>query len=504
MEAITRDSFYFLEPEQREGHPQTALPSSKSRVVDITAFSTQNPLKYHVKSHPRNVTDAAELKRIVHRPLVDDANSLQHVDRVYYEINWPFARSLLCRRFVKGVFDDWDSKKTELQEEFNLIDFQMFLFNADDRDELDRRPELDFSFFGPGSTSDGALLGAKDPDRILYHFGLDWMAIVPSSIGQNEEVFKRLRLGNKEILSNKCIVRRRTCIASIIQTQDTPKLLGSSLCPISWESKAKLVHRRTLILFNELHASQDGLNFKDWISPEKTNIWEVVDDFNLSKDNEVTTVAFIHRLTGTVWQEVVHAWRNVIDKASEHIRTSEKLALDKGLSIEQLETLAQDTWEDSLSWFTIHKLLIAHQKMISKSQSDLKALAKLVGLTEEKNQLQTCLDELKELETIVSQDFSTRGQSISSLVYNIIGVRNAQAAQTYSESMGRITWISFIFFPLIAVSGLFGMNIDLLANNPSVKWYFIVAVPFLVLVLGLALILNYAAPIRAKMRSKKD
>ena len=197
------------------------------------------------------------------------------------------------------------------------------------------------------------------------------------------------------------------------------------------------------------------------------------------------------------------------------------------LSIEQLETLAQDTWEDSLSWFTIQKLLIAHQKMISKSQSDLKALAKLVGLTEEKNQLQTCLNELKELETIVSQDFITRGQSISSLVYNIIGVRNAQAAQKYSESMGRITWISFIFFPLIAVSvsisanirmslvdqpadtsivsqGLFGMNIDLLANNPSVKWYFIVAVPSLVLVLGLALILNYAALIRAKVRSKKD
>lgn len=307
-----------------------------------------------------------------------------------------------------------------------------------------------------------------------------------------------------------------------------------------------MVHRRTLILFNELHASQDGLNFKDWISPEKTNIWEVVDDFNLSKDNEVTTIAFIHRLTGTVWQEVVHAWRNVVDKASEHIRTSvrpsrsslllsalkliawqENLALDKGLSIERLETLAQDTWEDSLSWFTIQKLLIAHQKMISKSQSDLKALAKLVGLTEEKNQLQTCLDELKELETIVSQDFITRGQSISSLVYNIIGVRNAQAAQKYSESMGRITWISFIFFPLIAVSvsisanirmslvdqptdtsivsqGLFGMNIDLLANNPSVKWYFIVAVPFLVLVLGLALILSYAAPIMAKVRSKKD
>ena len=62
---------------------------------------------------------------------------------------------------MKGGFDAWDSKKTELQEEVNLIDFQMFLFNADERDELNRRPELDFSFFGPGLTSDVALLGAR-------------------------------------------------------------------------------------------------------------------------------------------------------------------------------------------------------------------------------------------------------------------------------------------------------------------------------------------------------
>lgn len=130
----------------------------------------------------------------------------------------------------------------------------------------------------------------------------------------------------------------------------------------------------------------------------------------------------------------------------------EKLALDKGLSIEQLEGLAQDTWEDSLSWFTIQKLLNAHQKTISKAQADLKALTELVGLKDGKDQLQRCLEELQELETIVSQDFTKREQNISSLVYNIIGVQNAQAAQAYSESIGRITWISFIFFPLIAVS----------------------------------------------------
>lgn len=130
----------------------------------------------------------------------------------------------------------------------------------------------------------------------------------------------------------------------------------------------------------------------------------------------------------------------------------EKLALDKGLSIEHLESLAQDTWEDSLAWSTIQKLLIAHQKMISKSRSDLQALAKLVDLTGESDLLQVPLDELKELKTIVSQDFNTREQNISSLVYNIIGVENTQAVQAYGESVGRISSVSFIFFPLIAVS----------------------------------------------------
>jgi hypothetical protein len=92
------------------------------------------------------------------------------------------------------------------------------------------------------------------------------------------------------------------------------------------------------------------------------------------------------------------------------------LALKEDLSIKQLEDLAQCTWEDSLAWFTIQKLLIAHQKTILKTQKDLKSLAELVGLKNEEDTLQNALYELKELENIVSEDFSRRGQSISSLV----------------------------------------------------------------------------------------
>jgi hypothetical protein len=34
----------------------------------------------------------------------------------------------------------------------------------------------------------------------------------------------------------------------------------------------------------------------------------------------------------------------------------------------------------------------------------------------------------------------------------MIGVRNAQAAENYNKEIGGISWITFIFFPLIAVS----------------------------------------------------
>jgi hypothetical protein len=75
-------------------------------------------------------------------------------------------------------------------------------------------------------------------------------------------------------------------------------------------------------MFNELHSNGDGLGFKDWISPEKTNLWEVTADWNLYEDSEVTAVSFMYRLTGQIWKGVVLEWQNVVDQSSEHIRTS--------------------------------------------------------------------------------------------------------------------------------------------------------------------------------------
>jgi hypothetical protein len=100
----------------------------------------------------------------------------------------------------------------------------------------------------------------------------------------------------------------------------------------------------------------------------------------------------------------------------------EREALEPNLTISDLERMAQETWRDSLSWLTLQKLLVAHQKTIVKTQNFLSGLE--VHLKIDKNDikssttsLRSTLDELKELEDIVSGDFKDRGQSISDLVH---------------------------------------------------------------------------------------
>ena len=95
------------------------------------------------------------------------------------------------------------------------------------------------------------------------------------------------------------------------------------LCPSSWASTTPLLHRRTLILFNELHSEGDGLGFKQWLSGQY--IWSICDDWNTVEDDEATAMVFAYRLVAQVWEWVVLEWKNVVDKCSEHIKSSVSL-----------------------------------------------------------------------------------------------------------------------------------------------------------------------------------
>jgi hypothetical protein len=74
-----------------------------------------------------------------------------------YENNWPFARSYLCRKFVKGIVNS-QAILEDTQENTALMKFQMFLNSSDQPDQL---RELDFAYFGLGSTSGASMLTGK-------------------------------------------------------------------------------------------------------------------------------------------------------------------------------------------------------------------------------------------------------------------------------------------------------------------------------------------------------
>jgi hypothetical protein len=59
------------------------------------------------------------------------------------------------------------------------------------------------------------------------------------------------------------------------------------------------------------------------------------------------------------------------------------------------------------------------------------------------------------------------------------------------RNIGSYTLLIF-FLPLLICQkqGMFGMNVDILANNPSIKWYFIIAIPFTALVLIIAVLIR--------------
>ncbi|KAK6537149.1 hypothetical protein TWF694_011347 [Orbilia ellipsospora] len=78
-------------------------------------------------------------------------------------------------------------------------------------------------------------------------------------------------------------------------------------------------------------------------------------------------------------------------------------------------------------------------------------------------------------------EIDLRGQM--QLIFNLISIDEAYRSREQNTSLKRLSWITFIFLPMLFMSSLFGMNINLLANDPDWWWYLVWTVPCLFLVL---------------------
>ncbi|KAL2820950.1 ankyrin repeat-containing domain protein [Aspergillus cavernicola] len=63
-------------------------------------------------------------------------------------------------------------------------------------------------------------------------------------------------------------------------------------------------------------------------------------------------------------------------------------------------------------------------------------------------------------------------QELIQLEFNLTSIAEAQKSTSANRSLKRLSWITFIFLPLMFISSLFGMNVDILESNPP-WWLYI-------------------------------
>lgn len=87
-----------------------------------------------------------------------------------------------------------------------------------------------------------------------------------------------------------------------------------------------------------------------------------------------------------------------------------------------------------------------------------------------KDFLSTLASRLRIIAEDVEEDLRKPVVEMIDLVYKSISINDARRSMELNASLWRLSWVTFIFLPLTFLVGFFGMNVDVFANDPAIKW----------------------------------
>ncbi|MCJ1427912.1 hypothetical protein MMC29_005818 [Sticta canariensis] len=178
-----------------------------------------------------------------------------------------------------------------------------------------------------------------------------------------------------------------------------------------------------------------------------------------------------------VWKSVAENWESLLDACNHHVSILEDKIYDGPAD----ETRAPELWTNSSMWLKLERLVSIHSAVVKETQTNLRELTG--ELEVENNWLESSTGDMERLTTLVQEDLVKPTANLADLMYKSVEIRDSRHSLQLNTSLWRLSWITFIFLPLTFIVGFFGMNVDTFANNPSIKWYFVVAVPMMLLVL---------------------
>ncbi|GIC88089.1 ankyrin-2 [Aspergillus udagawae] len=96
---------------------------------------------------------------------------------------------------------------------------------------------------------------------------------------------------------------------------------------------------------------------------------------------------------------------------------------------------------------------------------------------------------LRENDSTSNEQANDDLESFQDEEFNLTSISEAQKSTSTNKSMKRLSWITFVFLPLMFIASIFGMNIDVLKSNPS--WWLYIPFAAVTTLLTLAVWLTF-------------
>ncbi|KAL3478816.1 ankyrin repeat-containing domain protein [Aspergillus californicus] len=167
-------------------------------------------------------------------------------------------------------------------------------------------------------------------------------------------------------------------------------------------------------------------------------------------------------------------WNSICNAAEHHLsntRTSTFHSNGRNNNLVQIHLSDAETW---IKFSETHIAQMRYLRSLIESYDRWPVLQEgaISWLSWKRENLQ---NEISDAETRVKERIArlTRtSQELIQLEFNLTSIAEAQKSTSTNRSLKRLSWITFIFLPLMFISSLFGMNVNVLESNPP-WWLYI-------------------------------
>lgn len=159
-----------------------------------------------------------------------------------------------------------------------------------------------------------------------------------------------------------------------------------------------------------------------------------------------------------IWKSAAESWEGFLDIANTHVSILE----DKIYEEPADESRAPELWTNSSWWLKMERLMFTHVDVIRECQANLRELADDPTVSD--IWLEATPGDFERLSNRVQEDLVKPTANLADLMYKSVGIRDSRHSLQLSMSMWRLSWITFVFLPLLAACSAFVSRRSLLRD----------------------------------------